>query len=414
MQALNLLSSMTRVEVPFIKVTIGEYTFGIYDKLKTTKGIDEYGVYKLNHIRFPNYIKSLNITKINGQVNNYTLELEYTITENDDPNFFEKVFSSVSKTRKIVFSYGDLSVPYYCYRDEEATILDVKSAFNVASSKIKYTVTAVGAGHLLSMGTYPYIPAIHEQPSTVIKNLFKNNTYGLADIFYGMKNGMSINGVELIPGDDTAKDLIAFTNITALEYLRYLVSEMTPRDSNDNLKKSLYILTINDDTTGTLQGPYIKIERVDNDSVPEAYNLDIGYISKDAVLDFNLDNNENYSIFYNYSKQLNDSEYVQRLNNRGEIEEVYAPILSSGNALYMTQESDKSWWTKVTAFPIKASVTIRGLLRPAMLMSHVNLSVYFYGRKHISSGHYIVTKQQDSISEAGFRTTLNLLRTGDS
>ena len=57
---LNLLSSTSRVEVPFIKVTIGNYTFGVYNKY-TNKHIDVYGVYKLNNITYPNYIKNLKI-----------------------------------------------------------------------------------------------------------------------------------------------------------------------------------------------------------------------------------------------------------------------------------------------------------------------------------------------------------------
>lgn len=45
-----------------------------------------------------------------------------------------------------------------------------------------------------------------------------------------------------------------------------------------------------------------------------------------------------------------------------------------------------------------------------MLMTHIRLNVYFYGRKHTSSGLYVITKQVDDISESGFRTTLNLTR----
>jgi hypothetical protein len=76
-------------------------------------------------VKFPNYIKSLRISTINGIVNTYTLSIEYTVRETDDPNFFEKVFSSVSQTRKIKFSYGDLAYPYVTYKDEEAIITDV-------------------------------------------------------------------------------------------------------------------------------------------------------------------------------------------------------------------------------------------------------------------------------------------------
>ena len=102
MALINLLGSTSRVETPFIKVTIGNYTFGVYDK-KTVRGVDIQGLYKYNKIQYPNYVQSLSITKINGKVNTYVLELKYPIKENDDPNFIEKVLSSVSQTRKIVF-----------------------------------------------------------------------------------------------------------------------------------------------------------------------------------------------------------------------------------------------------------------------------------------------------------------------
>ena len=46
----------------------------------------------------------------------------------------------------------------------------------------------------------------------------------------------------------------------------------------------------------------------------------------------------------------------------------------------------------------------------AILMTAVKLNVYYFGRKHVSSGLYIVTKEEDSISEQGFRTKLSLLR----
>ena len=79
-----------------------------------------------------------------------------------------------------------------------------------------------------------------------------------------------------------------------------------------------------------------------------------------------------------------------------------------------TTQADKTWWTTVTQYPINATVTIKGLLRPATLMSYVNLGVYFYGKKHTASGIYIITKQQDTINESGCQTTLSLTRVGGS
>ena len=90
---INLLSNTTRVETPFIKITIGDYTFGVMESKLAYRGFDAQGAYMINKIKYPNYVQSLNIEKINGVVNKYTLELIYPITEVDDPNFFYKVFN---------------------------------------------------------------------------------------------------------------------------------------------------------------------------------------------------------------------------------------------------------------------------------------------------------------------------------
>lgn len=44
-------------------------------------------------------------------------------------------------------------------------------------------------------------------------------------------------------------------------------------------------------------------------------------------------------------------------------------------------------------------------------MQYLRLNVIFPGgKKHITSGLYIVTKQTDMIDRSGYRTTLNLVR----
>ena len=74
-----------------------------------------------------------------------------------------------------------------------------------------------------------------------------------------------------------------------------------------------------------------------------------------------------------------------------------------------------NWWTKITKYPINASITIQGLIRPAQLMTYLRLNVIFPGggegiRKHISSGLYIITKQVDRIDTSGYKTTLSLTK----
>jgi hypothetical protein len=65
----------------------------------------------------------------------------------------------------------------------------------------------------------------------------------------------------------------------------------------------------------------------------------------------------------------------------------------------------------MTQYPIKASITVQGLLRPAILMDHVRINViYPGGRKHVSSGLYLVTQQRDTIDSNGYRTQLQLTK----
>lgn len=64
----------------------------------------------------------------------------------------------------------------------------------------------------------------------------------------------------------------------------------------------------------------------------------------------------------------------------------------------------------MTQFPVSATLTIKGLVRPAVLMSYVRVNALFYGQRHVSSGLYVITKQQDTIDSRGYRTVLSLTR----
>jgi hypothetical protein len=83
--------------------------------------------------------------------------------------------------------------------------------------------------------------------------------------------------------------------------------------------------------------------------------------------------------------------------------------MSSSNPF---NEIQKNWWTSMTQFPINATVTLKGLMKPVMLMDYIIINVVFYGQKHITSGVYTLTGQTDSLSGDGFRTTLFLTRIG--
>lgn len=421
-QRRNLLSNTSRIQVPWVKVTIGTYTFGVFSKRDGKALKDKYGTYTPFNIVYPNYIQQLQIVKINGQVNQYTLSINYPVTQTDDPNFFEKVFSSVSGTREIIFSYGDASQPAYIYKDEKAIITGVQQQFNLSNSVINYTVTAVSGAALKTDGCLNFIAdGRKHKPSDKIKELLRSNA-SLKSTFTGM-TGVDLD--DFIASDDQAVKLDSKTNISALDYISYLVGCMIPAGTT-GMQKDIYILTIHDDTTyealtddTQANGPYLKVTKTSYVSEQsDAYEIDIGYNTSTIVTAFSIDKNENYSLYYDYQKELHPREYVRRINTQGQYEDVYAPVVTSmgGRNDFETEAEDLTWWTKITKYPIQASITIQGLLRPATLMTYLRLNVIFPGgHKHIASGLYIVTKQTDLLSENGYTTTLNLTKiSGDN
>ena len=90
--------------------------------------------------------------------------------------------------------------------------------------------------------------------------------------------------------------------------------------------------------------------------------------------------------------------------------EIYAPAISNSATLMRSTAFNENWWQVATSFPVTATLTIRGLLRPSILCSYVRLNVVFFGNESVYSGLYIITKQIDTINTSGFKTTLSLLR----
>ena len=327
----SLLSSSARIQVPWVKVSIGNYTFGVFSKSKANKKTDN-DFYSSFNIQYPNYIQKLTIKKINGQVNQYTLNITYPVKVGDDPNFFEKVFSSVSSSRKITFTYGDASMPTYIYKNEEAIITKIGQSFDLSGSKIAYTVYATSGSALGTTGSFTFLNSGKKKPSDEIKRVFKDARYGLRSLFTGMN--MS-NLDKLIASDDKAVKLDSKTNISPLDYISYLVGCMSPAGSDTAaLGKDIYVLTIHDDSTydklydgyddsfasvNEVNGPYFRVERTSyNQNYSTAYEIDIGYNTSAIVTSFSIEQNENYSIYYDYTQELYPEEYARRLNNKGE------------------------------------------------------------------------------------------------
>ena len=410
---MNLLSTPSYVESPFIIVKIGDYTFGSYNKSTSGAG------YALpTKVTFPNFMDSIEIVKINGEVNTYTIRMVYAITAGSDPNLLEKVFSTISKHRKIKVSYGDWASPSFIYKEEELLITQIQSQVDISSSKINYTLTGISTALTLKSQTFNFPAYKSRKPSDVIWELMRDKSKQLIDIFYGMRDENQVKKLGLIMQDDKPVKIEAKQQINVLDYLNYLVNCMT---SNTNvgdtvLKDSRYYLTIVDSITDELPGPYFKIVKVTQNTPMlnslDTFEVDIGYPGDNLVTAFNLNDNQTWSILFDYSQKVETSDYIYKLNDNGILETIYSPNITTSRSLQYSTEVDKTWWTNMTTYPRTATMTIKGLIRPKILMSYVKINVWFYGVKHISSGLYFITKQQDTIDRSGYRTTLSLTRVG--
>ena len=73
------------------------------------------------------------------------------------------------------------------------------------------------------------------------------------------------------------------------------------------------------------------------------YSIDIGFPSQNVVTQFAIEQNENYALLFDFQGKINKAEYVEWFNDNGELQKVYAPVISSKNSSYRTQEEDKIW-----------------------------------------------------------------------
>lgn len=405
---LQLLTTPTLVESPFIEAKIGNYTFGSYTRRGTVER-----EYSEQRVTYPNYMESLNITKTNGAVNQYVLNMRYQIQAGEDPNLMDKVFSSVSDSRKITLTYGDWCAPEFVYRNEEAIITKVTSNVDFQHSCITYNVYCTSSALSLKSKVYDF-PAYNDKPSNIIRKFLRNNSYGLLDIFYGMRNNLD-KALSMIASDDKTVSIKSQENVDILTYLNYLVSCMISNSNQDvTIQDAMYNLIIRDEITGELEGPYFKVVKVNATSrtltSTNIYEVDIGFPGETIVTDFRINNDNSWAILYNYDGAINPEEYVYRIDNEGRMRTEYSPNITTSDYYRQTTAANKTWWTRMTQFPITATLTIKGLIRPAMLMEQVRINAYFFGQRHISSGLYVITKQQDTLNSSGYKTTLTLLR----
>ena len=403
----SLVSIPTLVQSPFIIVTIGGVTFGSYSE-------SEYG----GKVTYPNFMKSISITKVNGTVNTYNLSFQYQVRAGDDPNLLDKIFSKAANDRAITFQYGDWNAPAYIYKEEKAIITNVTSTLDMNNSLISYTVAATSDAIGLTSTQFNF-PAREAKPSDVLLDIISNSRYGLKKVFTGMRSRANVISKHLIASNDMKVKLLAQSGITVLEYLNYLADSMisSSNPSGSALKKSKYFLSIHDDFTNEVGGTYFKITEVSKDTKTikstDTYEIDVNYPGDNFVTQFSLTNDQSWAILYEFEQDVKQEQYTYKINDDGSVSTNYTPSMLKSALTDQMSPSKSTWWTRMTEFPVEATLTIKGLTRPSMLMTYVKLNVLFAGGvKHISSGMYIITKQVDSISNAGYTTTLTLLRVG--
>lgn len=406
--ATNLTSIPTLVQSPFIIATIGGATFGSYNG-------------NTGRATYPNFMKSLSINKVNGTVNTYTLQFEYQVRFGDDPNLLDKIFSRATKDRKIILQYGDWNSPTYIYKEEECIITNITSQLNMDTSSISYTLSCTSDAIGLNSNLYNF-PAREAKPSDVLKQLLNNSRYGLKTVFSGMRNSADVLSNNLIASNDKKVPLLAQTNVTVLSYMNYLVDSMisTSNPVDSPIQNSKYYLTIHDDFNNNIGGTYFKVDEVSKNvktiNSTDTYEIDINYPGDNFVTQFTINNDQSWAILYEYSENIKQEEYTYSIADDGSLITNYSPSIIRSSTSNQISPSKSSWWSLMTQFPVEATLTIKGLTRPSILMSYVKLNVWFAGGiKHIASGTYIITKQQDQIDSSGYKTTLTLLRIeGDS
>ena len=397
-QAFLSLSENT-VESPFIELDIGGYKIGSYGG-----NLDQY----------PNYVTELQVSKQNGIINQYTINLVHQVRYGDDPNLLDELLSRVNYD-KISIKYGDCNSGTY-FQDTEAIITNVSMNRSYTNMNISYTIEATSAGELVKTYTTNF-PAVTDKPSNVLRNLIygtDNVSQALLSAFPGMKNKVFVESNNLIPNNDAVVNLDAQHNVNAIDYMNYLVANMSNQVVDDVIRQSTYYLTFIDNDPNNIDGAYFKVKEVSADINPYAitdkvYNITIGY-NDDIVYNFSVDTTDSWELLYKNSEK--SIEYFYSITNNGNVEKTFSPTLvSATNAM---SEIGKNWWTQMVKFPITASLTIKGLLKPIMLMDYINIDVLFYGVPHITSGVYAIVGQTDKLSGIGYTTTLSLIRVSNA
>ena len=178
--------------------------------------------------------------------------------------------------------------------------------------------------------------------------------------------------------------------------------------------KAYYALSVIDDNKNDMGGSYFTVTQIGNSgSTPDdknSYTLDVGYPGNNFITNFSINDTETWSILFDSSEANSNTNFAYTYDIYGNLVSSDSPSVTRSKDFLRTTAADNAWWTKMTEFPIKATIEFKGLVRPTMLVSYVQLDCRFYGHQTIHSGTYIIIKQTDNITTSGYKTTLELQR----
>ena len=365
------------VEAPFVELTIGGYTFGV-----KSAGED-----------YPNYIEGLKVKKTNASMNEYSINLVHQISPGRNPNFIDNLLSKNSYN-KVKIKYGDANTEQV-FVDENALLTGATMNFDVSGCKINYTVNATSSALLAVTNKQTYSATV-DKGSNVIFGMLNSNKSALASIYPKMANRSYVASNNLIPTDDAVVNLKGMVNVNDINYLSAVVGQMK---SATDPSASYYLLFRDDD---------FKIYRLSGNNMAtdaSVYEVDINYPDDNQVFSFNTNVDFAWSLAYEFNGGVDTFNYA--IDGVGNVQQYSSPFKQSYSS---SQKTTNNWWKQVTEFPAIATLTCRGLLSPLLLMTYVKVNCWYYGSQRLTSGVYVVTGQEDSLSGSGYRTTLSLTK----
>ena len=301
------------------------------------------------------------------------------------------------------------------FTDTEAIITNVSMNRDYASAKITYVVEAVSTCNYLTSHKMNF-PSVTSKPSTEIIKLLYNSTVSneFKKAFPSMASKTDVMSKGLIPTNDKAVKIPAMKNIDPISYLNYLVSCMCNSTTSNNsvLSNSTYMIFYDDNRQNGAGFEIREIKKGQTtNNVNSVFEVTVGYPDGNNVFSFDITNDKSWAIMYDKNISSPSREYIYTITENGDTKKYYSPELSSSSKVMTTAE--KNWWSYMVGFPVTATLTMRGILRPAHITNYIKINVLFYGQKHIASGLYAITEQTDSLSGNGFRTTFSLVRIGE-